>query len=339
MSNTSKVIKNIKNNKIVSGGTRPDISKLILKNKKYNTLYIDILNWLSCTYDDDFFKKETLQYLFYINHEHINILEKIESYNFVTIGKIAWLLNRNCELTEETLKYFNNKLLCLYNKYKEITSSYVNYDGIDYDIEEYILTCVFDKTTPEYSKYLNKFKNTNLSIKLNNIKNELLHIQDDEQIKEAYNYLDDGQVTLYMEYIDNCINYLNDTKSAIVKSVSKLKFKMQDDSYGIKSLLPKTIEKTYGVILMNIKNKNICLLYANNGGFNIRGTKITNINNKLSMCAFVKNPKDILENIDTKSIRLVNKVLTQHKSKKIFNKFNNNIVIIKCYNEEEVNHS
>lgn len=161
----------------------------------------------------------------------------------------------------------------------------------------------------------------------------------DEQLKEAYH--DYSAKTLrklydsYMDLMRACDKVVTDSIKVKVKKpisneklVEKLKYKQEDDRFGITSIQPTTILGASELFCYDTRTRKLYkFIAADKSGLTVSGNCIANFNEKLSIGKTLKNPTEqltlfkkagkmaissFLDNIDTMGIR-ANGKLTENQ--------------------------
>lgn len=174
--------------------------------------------------------------------------------------------------------------------------------------------------------------------KKNTIQNEI------KEYPESYGPNINDVVSFYDEIINTCSEYNKQIKSVIkirkrkakspIDLVKKLKYKQEDTTLQIKSVLPTKIIGAEKVLLFNTKyNKATLLECSNSGGLTVKGSTILNFDDKKSFTKKIRKPQKFIKDIDTKGIRGVKSALESIKSKQYEAKgrINEDVIILGVY--------
>lgn len=81
-------------------GTEPSWEGITGREDNYRSLVTHALTWANAAFDHEELKQHALEYAISIN-KNIDRLAKMPSWKFMQIGKIAWLANNGCPITED----------------------------------------------------------------------------------------------------------------------------------------------------------------------------------------------------------------------------------------------
>jgi len=107
-------------------------------------------------------------------------------------------------------------------------------------------------------------------------------------------------------------------KRSPVDQVKKLKYKKEDTTLKVTSILPSKIIGSTKLVLFNTKYSKISYLEAGNAvGFTVKGNIIMGYDDTKSYTKKVRDPKKVMGEIQNKGIRIVKSVLDGLKTKKM----------------------
>ena len=86
----------------------------------------------------------------------------------------------------------------------------------------------------------------------------------------------------------------------IEKIIGKLKYQRENADFRIASIDPAKIIGAKYLVVFNTKTRDLSLYYANEGGFSVKGTSITNFDETKSFFKKLRKPLDILPLVDTR---------------------------------------
>lgn len=139
--------------------------------------------------------------------------------------------------------------------------------------------------------------------------------KEDEQLLEAYDNVSWKAVKNTIELLETMntqFKQLKAVKASVVrkprakkqqpveKLVSRLKYLRDNTEYRIVSVNPVKVIGAKYLVTFNTKTRDMTLYYANEGGFAVKGTTITNFDEAKSLTKKLRKPNDILTAIDTR---------------------------------------
>ncbi len=162
-----------------------------------------------------------------------------------------------------------------------------------------------------------KFHLDELSKEYSSLLDELNELTDkeDEQLLEGYNHVSWKAVKQTIELLNDMNTQFKQikavTKSAarkprtkkppkIEKIIGKLKYQRENADFRIASIDPAKIIGAKYLVVFNTKTRDLSLYYANEGGFSVKGTSITNFDETKSFFKKLRKPLDILPLVDTR---------------------------------------
>lgn len=116
--------------------------------------------------------------------------------------------------------------------------------------------------------------------------------------------------------------------------VKKLKYKKEDTTYKISSILPSKIIGSSKILLFNTKYRVATLLESNSkDGLSIKGSKVINVDETCSISKKIRKPESFITSVSGKGIRIVQSAMNSIKGKsgKIKTKINEDTIIIGAY--------
>jgi rubrerythrin len=169
-----------------------------------------------------------------------------------------------------------------------------------------------------------------------------------EQIKEGYAHFTAKQkkaaLELFKKIIDACDMIINTQKvtraprKVKAKSpeqlVSKLKFKVNDTTYAITSVPPAQIIGAVAMVVFNAKTRKLGIyIAADEVGFGVKGSTLTNFNETTSVQKTVRKPDEVLGKFKktTKPKTLKEFEMIKTTETKMNGRFNTDTVIISVF--------
>jgi hypothetical protein len=147
---------------------------------------------------------------------------------------------------------------------------------------------------------------------------------------EDYYTYEEQAVKSYQSFIDLTIKVASEIssvkkiiihkprKKSPVDQVKKLKYKKEDTTLKVTSILPSKIIGSTKLVLFNTKYSKISYLEAGNAvGFTVKGNIIMGYDDTKSYTKKVRDPKKVMGEIQNKGIRIVKSVLDGLKTKKM----------------------
>lgn len=192
----------------------------------------------------------------------------------------------------------------------------------------------------DFFKYLNSIKATPMATRAIAEKlapqalelNEVLSNPDDLDLQEGYMYLSNEEVeTLFnmiSGMIDDCTRYasINRKAKALTKKkvpskeklVKNLKYLDKDDKYKIASIDPGKIVGAIEMWTFNVKTRQLTVLRAlDRAGLSIKGTSITNIDEKGSMTKLLRKPEETIQEVLSGGKIILKKLMDNLSTKKM----------------------
>jgi hypothetical protein len=117
----------------------------------------------------------------------------------------------------------------------------------------------------------------------------------------------------------------------IFKKVSKVKFKLNDDTYKIKSLSPENIINSKELVVFNTKNRIVTyFVSSSSSGFDIKGTTLLNVDIEKSINTKLRKPeKTLFELQKTNNVKKVLNSLSTKGSIPSNTRINSNMILLK----------
>lgn len=158
-----------------------------------------------------------------------------------------------------------------------------------------------DELTKEYSSTLSEL--------------EELNEKEDDQLLEAYNHVSWKAVRQTIELLHGMNTQFKQIKAVkasaarkprakkppkIEKLIGRLKYMRENAEYRIASVDPAKIIGAKYLVAFNTKTRDLSLYLANEGGFSVKGTSITNFDETKSSMKKLRKPMDVLPAIDTR---------------------------------------
>ena len=175
---------------------------------------------------------------------------------------------------------------------------------------------------------------------------ELELVSTDDYVAESYANMTKNQFIEYGKFIhaiiNDCERYSANVNSqklprkkkqvSIIKQISKLKYKKQDDEYKIVSINPSEIIGADQLYVFNSKYRKLGM-YKSDGpaGLSVKGSTIQGFNLTLSKCKTLRKPESILTKILSGSKLVIKRQYDSIKSKEkdLTGRINNETILLK----------
>lgn len=168
----------------------------------------------------------------------------------------------------------------------------------------------------------------------------------DEQLKEAYGHLTTAKLKRYIKYIEDSIEGAeryaafkkSNRKTPVRKAkppseqVKNLKYKREDQTFNLNSILATDILGAEQLWVFNTKNKKLGVYRATGStGLAVKGNSITNFDPETSMQKTLRKPEDVLTKCIQGGKLVLRKLLDEVKAKEapMNGRMNNDIVLVK----------
>lgn len=158
-----------------------------------------------------------------------------------------------------------------------------------------------DELTKEYASLLSEL--------------EELNEKEDDQLLEAYKHISWKAVRQTIELLNSMNTQFKQIKAVkksaarkprakkapkIEKIIGKLKYQRENPEFRIASIDPAKIIGAKYLVAFNTKTRDLSLYIANEGGFSVKGTTVTNFDETKSFTKKLRKPLDVLPLIDTR---------------------------------------
>jgi len=331
-------------------GNQPDLSLINPVEENYKTSYSAALNYAHGLYRVNQLspKKEFLNWaessgLLYFTFIDLQTYKKCDEWRFVSIGKIAWILNGGATISEDSATWFRSS----YVKLADITDKAIIKQNpltiaqkniiIKNDVIDQLDDMMFEqtyKTQPTLaSELLNKRKPNLQTVNLikERVKSwftEIMLFGKDEQVTEGYGHMTAKERKDYIDALKTILAQLKNYKENLragrsqnravqrgktradrqikkaVKSMENVKFKKRDDKLNIKSIDPLEIVGAKGLIVYDTKKKKVRVFVAETEeGLSVKGTTIQQFNDKESVMKALRKPAQQLPSFRCPSLK------------------------------------
>ncbi len=307
-----------------------------IEDENYKTNLICALNYINNKFDNSKLAKLSKKIL--KDQYNIKIPSNTPDWEFLSCGKVFWLLSKDAKLPEEMVndaltkinnikvRYSNDNDLKKKMKVISKTPTEIHTFHLISDIDDFLdnITLKSDKLIKYKSEMVDTLHNTmlkykGLTLKFDDVKDYYQKQHDqllDEEYEEYFEHLKSTEkknlvkiLNLILSELDNLYETKKKTrkprkvkkskKSADpTKMVKKLKYMKSCDELGLKSFHPEKIIGAKTLWLYNAKTRELSQ-YVSDLGFAVKGTTLCNYNEKLSQRKKLRKPKELLDQITT----------------------------------------
>jgi len=336
---------------------KPIFENITRDNKDYLKIWRQAMDWVRTEVDSNTIKEEFIKWATGADPENIRHYRALPAWHFLTIGRIAYLINKDAYCSQDTIDWLlikMDELLKIKIKNEDDIPKfeieklsvkeqkileYVNaYSFIDAVRSKYI-----DDVNTLENKIYERFRKSEKSNLL--LKKLYVHYKEilSESIDERTNAEVEKTIPSLVSIINILANLSGNTKIQQYKgdkksqnAAKKVTFKTMDDTTNSISLNPQQIPGMNATVIYDTVNRRIMLYVADTtSGLGMKGTKITGFDTKNSFCKTLRNPKETLQHIkDASNLNRIKIVLEQHVNGKRFEvngKINKNIIVLKTF--------
>lgn len=339
MKNVNEAKRKVRIDPAKSGG--PDFANLKTTDENFESKYRAALNWISENVQTKDLKDEFLKFVTNTGkfQNDAGILKSSAPFNFVTIGKIAYVINHGGQIDRRSEIWMNDKVKEILSKAsnadnneeepaeKEIDRKLkpnqqknVTYTSIRPMIDSMISKGQFDAEI--FNNYMKRYQPSVPLIK--DLYQDMVTFTDDllnHGVKK-----NDPKVKIINDILVELKKWMSKTNAAeITKKVSADKkllgkkglatssvtipYLPFSKEFNIESQNPGKINGAKGMLIYNTKYNTLAFYVAGDGGLKTKKTKVLNFNEKESEIKKLKNPKENLAKLQS---------LSFDKAKKLF---------------------
>lgn len=285
----------------------------------------------------------------------------LADWRFITVGRMAWLMNNGAEMPAESAAFFVKQLETLRKVGPEVIQTV---DSVDDErpltaegkkIIQYVnlysyIDAVRTKHHDDHEKIDELIRKRAQDSQANMPMLRKLYQHYRELLTDSLRNRDNELVAVTVEPLVVVVNALasmtgnatamNASKkkisSKIVKATSKAKVKNLDTDNNIVGLSPALLVGNTAALVYNTKNRKAMLYVAKDGAeLNIKGTYITDFDETASFGKTLRKPKEtfskLLHNASTKRVDEVLSKYIKGKRHTLNGKLNSDIIIIKVF--------
>lgn len=332
-----------------------DFKKLTESDEHYRQNWTHAMNIARLEIDNSQLKREFINWATSANIEDIQHFAALPDWHYVTIGKIAWLVNNGAAMSEQSKKFMESKISVLKNVQIENSESedvvttdakrviqYVNlYSKID------VLRMKYINDTQTLEDEVRKLFSGN-HVAMNMIKKLYNHFK--ESLDDALADIDNTEVTTWVDPLVTVVNVLaactgnaqainamsKKIKGNAVKAAKKANVKRVDQDTNIVGLNPAMIVGNTHALVYNCKTRKV-MIYSTRPGekLGVKGTYITGFDQALSFGKTLRKPKEtfskMLHNATVDRIRHILNENVSGKRHEINGKLNSETLLVKVF--------
>jgi hypothetical protein len=306
-------------------------------------------------------KKEFVRWAIDHSIENADHFASLADWRFVTIGRIAWLMNNGAEIPEESMVFLLKQISILHNTTADVTEAVNDQDEhrtITADGKKVLLyvnlysyiDAVRTKFAEDQERLEEMIRKRIQDAEPGMPMLRKLYQHYREMLNDAIEGRDNELVAATVEPLVIVVNVLasitgnasamsaskRKVSNKIMKATSKAKVKNLDADTNIVGLSPALLVGNTSALLYNTKNRKAMYYVASEGNeLNIKGTYITGYDEKASFGKTLRKPKEtfskILHNANPKRIAEVLGKYINGKQHELNGKLNKDIIIIKVF--------
>jgi hypothetical protein len=327
-------------------------------------------NWANVTFENDLLKDFFKTYCDY-NDFDFSEISSVPSFEFNTLGKIAYLINNDRPVSDALLEKFDDRILAIIDKivptdisdaseeFNEKLSAddknkqeYWNlYSSIDQLIErkkvdEDAISKILLEKQPNlkvvkmiqehYDELLDDFSNEFQSIPKTNRPYKMI-IQKNLQDVTNVNL----QIKSFVTNLENQKSSNRKPRKTRTrkekpagKLVEALKFKKNDTTLGLSSISPESIIGAKALVVFNTQTRKFGMFFAEDGkGLTVKGTTVLNFSDESSMCKTLRKPNEQISQLTESTLKRMQLLFKEIKAveTKLKGRINEDILLLKTY--------
>jgi len=336
---------------------QPDFTVIEPTAANHAAAWCDAMDWARLEVSTDELKAAFVDWAITNEFCTADQLSKVPSWQFLTVGRIALLINKGAIPNTETWEFFNRKLELIKTllpaddliedednslspKQKKILEYVSFYSFIDAVRVRYATNC-------EQIELLVTERLRAAGLNKQQLKALYLHFK--ESLADATAGIDNVEVAATIEPIVTVVNVLagftGNAKIASMKNKLTVKEQKTADAVAVKtidaetniaSIKPAMIVGSSLALVYNTKTRKVMLYTAQaDTKLGLKGSKITGFDETASYAKTLRKPKTVLPGMrDATTIKRVKVVLDQHvngKSHTVNGRINKDMIIVKVF--------
>jgi len=338
----------------------PDFASIGPSIDNHAKAWQDAMDWARLEVESENLKSAFVEWMGRSNPDNAAAVSKLPAWHYMTLGRVALLINKGAEPTAETAGWFDVKVSELLSKVPEpeveVEDEYEErqLDSRQKKVVEYVnlysfIDAVRCKHADDETKIERLVSDRLRRINPNRQQLKKLYVHFRETMSDAIGERDNPEVVSTIEPLILIVNVLagfsgNATVARLHKNVDAksqkaaagVTVKNIDVTTNTVSINPAMIPGATTVLLYNTKNrKAIMYLAADGSKLGIKGTKITGYDETLSFAKTLRKPKTVLQSmrdaINSRRIRLIMDKYVNGKAHAVNGRISKDMVIVKVF--------
>lgn len=333
-----------------------DLEKISSTNPRHHAAWIDAMGLLRFELDSAQLRREFITWATAQNLPNIEYFSALDDYHYITLGRMAWLLNNGAEMPSNARSYMQKLIDRLNNSHQsdvEIETVPVLSAEQRRTLQYVDLYSRIDAARMQYQNDIDTLEQQvrklfNNDVPMNVIKKLYVHFKD--SLDDALLETDNPEVNNWIEPLITVVNILaastGNARSmqAMQRKINKraeraaknASVKLHDQETNIVSLSPAMLVDNSHALLYNAKNRKVILYTAKTGEkLGIKGTYITGYDESQSFGKTLRKPKETFSKIlyNTSFVR-IQQILTDYvkgKTHAVNGKLNKETLLIKVF--------
>lgn len=339
-------------------GWQPDFANIDPANENWLKDWRDALDWVRIEIDYETIKSEFIKYTKLSYSEYAEHFQKLPTWKFMSIGRVAYLLNRNATCTQPVMDVFLagvQELMATEISAGEVTDQAVEpitakaKKSWDYvSLYSYIEAIVYQKLPADKLEDVLTKRLRTVEPSKQLLKKLYLHFK--ESLTDTLNAKAVGNTILDADLLVSVINVLAQqsgnakvsTKSSTKvsksaqKTTAKVAYKTIDSTTNVASIGPEQIPGTSIALIYNAKTRKIMVYCApKSETLVVKGTKIVGFDESTSYAKILRKPKEILSSLqlaqNSKRVKLVLDQNVRGKVHPVNGRISKDMLIVKVF--------
>jgi hypothetical protein len=296
----------------------PNYASINPDSLKHKALWIEAMDWARLEMDKNVLKDELVAWATTNQPDNAEVYKQLPAWSYMTVGRIALLINRGAVPSEQTVAWFNKNLAGLITATVEIVED----DSIDAVVD----TAAVKKVT----EYVNLYSFIEAILRKHQADGDAIESAITERLKKLsparpmlqklYNHFKDSAsdaqldatnpevekmiaplvlaVNILANFSGNAKIVSKNTKKVgrkTEKAVAKVQYKAMDTDLNVASVSPAQIPGASSVAVYNTKSRKIMLYNAAKGSeLTIENKRIVGFDEAASFAKTLRKPKETL---------------------------------------------
>jgi hypothetical protein len=307
----------------------------------YRSYQMQLFNWMNHTFELGDYKTQFIEYA-KNNNYNIEDIKTLPDYEFISVGKVAFMFNKNRYVDETLNDYFDSKLIDIIFSMVEKETENKPSDSVDDEKLSAIqknklsyldfyseLESLINGDSPEEKIQEIISKRPNLQVM--KMLEEHFHQSVTDWAKELNNFSkkDKSETkTKYEKYLVFNESVLKIIQSSLInlenakaanrkprktrtpkkipnsKLVEKLSYKKEDRELNLVSINPENIIGSKVLLVFNTKTRKFGYFVASDtSGLGVKGTTLTNYNEGLSLSKTLRKPTEQISELSNSTVK------------------------------------